>query len=321
MRLSWLVVTCLALSSCTDVTPPLAPTPVAGPTPQPSTPSLPTNVPGVLALALPIDVADSVSTSVGMTPFGYHATGHAETGHTGWDFEYRPGAMARAAAAGSIEAVLPDGATGRFSVQVRHLVGNHHYRTTYSGLQTLAADIAVDEVVRIGQPLGIVAGLSHFQLDDFEYYRDLPSPNAVSPEPFLTPDAKAAFDRIWPTASYPQELVEPYPTNPRELSFPAARTWTRAGGDGPAGIRLIRPSLARGDYDYELLAESGVVIETGTVVMNSAAKPFPTIDLVSVTNARVGIYDLVSNELRLALADPGSARPGSLGAASIYRTK
>jgi len=322
MRHSWIVVICLAGSvACTDVTPPLAPTPVAGPTPQPSTPSLPTNVPGVLALDLPIDSADAVSTNFGMTPFGYHAADHADTGHTGWDFEYRAGATARAAAAGAIEAVFVDGATGRFTVQVEHVVGNHHYRTTYSSVAALAPDIAQGEVVRAGQPLGTVAGVSHFQLDDFEYYRDLPAPNAVSAEPFLTPEAKAVFDRIWSTALYPQEFVEPLATNPRELIFPAMRTWTKAGGDGPAGLRFVRSSARSTGYEYAMFAESGTVIETGVVTIDVSTRPSPSINLVSRTATRAGIYDIVSNELRLALADPGEARPTSLGAAAIYRTK
>jgi len=322
MRHSWIFVLCLSgFVACTDVTQPLAPTPVAGPTPQPSTPSLPTNVPGVLAISLPIDAADATSATFGMTPFGYHAADHADSGHTGWDFEYRPGAMARAAAAGAIEAVFVDGATGRFTVQVEHVVGNHHYRTTYSSLAALAPDIAQDEVVRAGQPLGTVAGVSHFQLDDFEYHRELPAPNAVSAEPFLTSDAKAAFDRIWSTALYAQEFVEPLATNPRELSFPAARTWTKAGGDGPAGFRFSRSSAPSTDYGYAMLTESGTVIETGVATIDLSTKPSPSINLVSPTAARAGIYDIVSNELRLALADPGEARPTSLGAAAIYRTK
>lgn len=307
--------------ACTDVTPPLAPTPVAGPTPQPSTPSLPTNVPGVLSLALPIDAADVSSNSFGMTPFGYHAADHAETGHTGWDFEYRAGAMSRAAAAGTIEAVIADGATGRFTVQIEHVVGSHHYRTTYSSLLVLAPDIARDEVVRVGQPLGTVAGTSHFQLDDFEYYRDLPAPNAVSPEPFLSADARSLFNRIWTTAVYPQEFVEPLPTNPRELAFPASRTWIKAGGDGPAGLRFIRRSPRSTDYDYALLTESGTVIESGIVTIDAFAKPLATIDLVSPTAMRLGVYDLASNELRLTLGDAGAARPMSLAPAAIYRTK
>ena len=82
--------------------------------------------------------------------------------------------------------------------------------------------------------------MTHFQLDDFEYSPREPNPNAVSPEPFLTPAAKSFFDALWSRAAFLQELVEPFATNPRDLSFPASRTWTRAGGDGPAGIRFTR---------------------------------------------------------------------------------
>jgi len=45
-------------------------------------------------------------------------------------------------------------------------------------------------------------------------------------------------------------------TNPRELTFPASRTWTRAGGDGPSRIRFTRRNARAAEYDYALLAES-----------------------------------------------------------------
>ena len=52
---------------------------------------------------------------------------------------------------------------------------------------------------------------------------------------------------------------------PRERPV-TVRTWTRAGGDGPAGIRFTRRGTA---YTYELLVESGTVIEVGDVVLPS----------------------------------------------------
>jgi hypothetical protein len=125
--------------------------------------------------------------------------------------------------------------------------------------------------------------MTHFQLDDFEYYREIPTPNAVSPEPFLVADAKLFFDRIWSAAVFSTELVEPYATNPRDLRFPASRTWTRVSGDGPAGVRFTRAEARSPNYEYAILAESGTAVETGTVTLALTSRPFPGIDLTSLT--------------------------------------
>jgi hypothetical protein len=162
--------------------------------------------------------------------------------------------------------------------------------------------------------------MTHFQLDDFEYYREVPNPNAVSPEPFLNAAGLTLFNGMWPTAAFAHELVEPYATNPRDLVFPASRTWTRAGGNGPAGLRFSRGSASAADYEYSLLSESGTVVESGTVILDAATRPFPSLALVSPTARRLGIYDIVSGEMRLSLANPGSPRPTDLSLASVYRT-
>ena len=323
----------LLAAACTDQKQPLAPTPIAGPTPPVSSPPLPTTVPGVLALGLPIDASEAAVTAFGIAPFGYHGADHAAGGHPGWDFEYRIGGIVRAAAAGTVQNVLPDPSfPGRFVVHLEHIVGTHHYRTVYTNLAAVNANIVEAETVVAGQGLGIAGtitsgtpgtpgtgtlpyAMSHFQLDDFEYYREISNPNAVSPEPFLTPDAKSVFDRLWPNAHVSYELVEPYATNPRALAFPASRTWTRAGGDGPAGIRFIRRSERDTAIEYQLLAESGTVIETGNVQLTMSL-----IDLVSATARRLGVYTIVSNEMRLTLAAPGAERPNNLSSESIYRT-
>jgi hypothetical protein len=320
MRKTWIVAgIAVLLAACTDRKVTESVTAIAGPTPPVLPPGLPTTVPGVLALAMPIDPGDSANAVFGLAPYGYHEATHATDGHPGWEIEYRPGGIARAAAAGTVQSITPDPG-GHFIVQLEHVVGTHIYRTTYTNLVSLAADVRTSEVVRVGQALGTPAGTTHFQLDDFEYYRDMSNPNAVSPEPFLTAAAKSLFDSLWSRAIFGPELVEPFATNPRVLAFPASRTWTRAGGDGPAGIRFTRRSTNTTDYEYSLLAESGTTVESGTVVLNLAARPLPAIDLLSPTARRLGVYDIVSNELRLSLAQPGSLRPADLGAASIYRT-
>lgn len=297
-----------------------APTPIAAPGPPSPVPSLPTNVPGVLAVSLPIDAGDVINTGFGVLPFGYHGADHALDGHAGWDIEYRPGGVVRAAAAGTIASVEPQ-TTGRTVVTLEHLVGEHHYRTIYTGLIDVPQDIVAAETVVTGQALGIAATSIHFQLDDLESHREGPQPKATSPEPFLTAPARLLFAQMWGTAVYPHELVEPFATNPRDLRFPASRTWTRAGGDGPAGIRVTRASAQSADYTYELLAESGTVIETGFVLLDLSTRPFPSIDLVSPTGRRLGVYDIVSNEMRLTLSSPGAARPAALDSTHVYRTR
>jgi hypothetical protein len=308
---------------------PTASTPIAAPSPPLPAPPLPTTVPGVLSLGMPIDSSDLGSAAFGLLPFGYHGGGHTEDGHAGWDLEYRLGAPVRAAATGTVLSIDPDPDTpGRFIVVLEHVVGTHFYRTRYANLVDVRSDVVVDELVLTRQAIGtagpitatvggatITYAMTHFQLDDLEFHREVDNPKAVSPEPFLNPEGKTLFDRAWPAAGYFQELVEPFATNAREITV-TTRTWMRAGGDGPAGIRFIRQGSA---YAYELLTEGGTVIEVGAVSLTHTSRP-STIDLVSPTATRLGTYDIVSNEMRLSLANPGSARPVDLSAASIYRT-
>jgi hypothetical protein len=335
-RRSLVAVLLLWCASCTDRNLPLAPTAVATPTPPLTPPPLPTTVPGVLRLALPGNASEMGPTGFGLTPFGYHGDQHAEDGHAGWDFGFSFGATVRAAAAGVVEAVLPDaGNPARTTVWIEHVVGTHYYRTIYTNLETVAAGIEPSAVVATGQALGapglvsrrlssqtvLSYRMTHFQLDDFEYYRNVANPNAVSPEPFLTPAALSEFNQMWPRISYPEELVEPFITNPRDLTFPASRTWIRAGGSGPAGIRFTRHSSREATIEYALLAESGTVIEQGQVELStSLLAHYSRIDLVSGTGRRIGAYSITSSEMRLTLVDPGSARPIDGAATDVYRT-
>ena len=334
MRHAWFLLGLALLAACTDPKSPVSPTAIAGPTPPLAAPPLPTTVPGVLAVAMPIEPGDSATTAFGMTPFGYHSADYARDGHSGWDIEYRIGGIVRAAAAGTVDGVLPDPlAPGRFTVQIEHLVGAHFYRTIYTNLANVNTDIAPKEAVRTGQPLGtagtistsgtagtLIYAMTHFQLDDLEFHREGPDPKAVSPESFLTASARSLFDALWARAAFAEELVEPFATNPRTLTFPASRTWIRAGGDGPAGIRFTRNNARVAEYEYALLAESGTVIETGAVAINVTARPYPLIALTAATSVRLGLYDIVSNEMRLLLANPGLPRASDLNGASVYRT-
>ena len=319
---------CLVLGCDLDKNPTAA-TPIAAPSPPATPPPLPTTVPGVLSVLMPIDSADAANTAFGLIPFGYHGGGHTEDGHAGWDIEYRIGAPVRAAAAGTVIGVEPDLISlGRTAVVIEHIVGTHFYRTHYTNLVNVASGIAVDAHVLAGQTIGtagtitasigdtpVTYAMTHFQLDDLEYHREVVNPKAVSPEPFLSAAGKTVFDRIWTTAIYFHELVEPFASNPRETQV-TSRTWTRAGGDGPAGIRFTRRGTV---YTYELLAESGTVVEVGDVVLRLTARP-ATIDLISPTAARLGLYDIITGEMRMSVPSPGTARPVDLSGASIYRT-
>jgi hypothetical protein len=332
MKFRCVLVVCTVgvLSACNLDQLSTAPTPVAAPAPPLAAPPLPTTVPGVLSIAMPIDSADAATTAFGLIPFGYHGGGHTEDGHAGWDIEYRIGAPVRAAAAGTVFSIEPDLISlGRTTVVIEHVVGEHFYRTHYSNLASLASGVAIDQAVIGGQPIGtagtvtaaifnadVTYAMTHFQLDDLEYHREIRNPKAVSPEPFLNPAGKSLFDQIWARAIYLQELVEPFASNPRETVV-TERTWMRAGGDGPAGIRFRRLGTA---YSYELLAESGTVIESGSAAVRRPAG-VATIDLVSQTALRLGVFDIVSNEMRLSLANPGNARPADLSGASTYRAK
>lgn len=333
-RLVFVIMAAATLVACTTGQSPTAPTTVTATQPPPIVVPLPTTVPGVLSLVMPIEPSDVANVAFGLAPFGYHGADHADDGHPGWDIEYRVGGTVRAAAAGTVQSVFPDpSAPGRSTVQIEHVVGTHVYRTVYTNLASVTPGTVPAATVRAGQALGIAGTVSqtigttpityamtHFQLDDFEYYREIPNPNAVTPEPFLATDAKLFFDRIWSTAVSSTELVEPYASNPRELRFPATRTWMRVSGDGPAGIRFTRASARNPNYEYAVLAESGTAIETGTVTLGLTARPLPAIDLVSPTGRRLGVYDIVSDTMRLSLANAGGNRPTNLGAASTYRT-
>lgn len=320
--------TCAAVSCSLDSLP-TASTPIAAPVPALTAPPLPTSVPGVLSLGMPIDSADLANSAFGMLPFGYHGGGHTEDGHAGWDIEYRLGAPVRSAAAGVVLGVEPDPDTpGRFIVVVEHVVGTHFYRTRYSNLVDVGSDVVAGGLLPARQRIGtagaitataggaaITYAMTHFQLDDLEFHREIANPKAVSPEPFLNPEGKALFERIWSTAAYFQELVEPFATNAREITV-TARTWMRAGGDGPAGIRFTRQGST---YTYQLLTEAGTVVEAGTVALAQTSRP-SRIDLVSPTATRLGSYDILSNELRLTIANPGASRPASVTSTNVYRT-
>ena len=288
----------------------------------------------VLSIAMPIDGADIATNAFGLLPFGYHGADHAGPGHSGWDIEYRLGAPVRAAAAGVVQSIEPDLIVlGRIRVTIEHALGAHIYRTVYANLASIRDEVVLGGVVTRGQPIGVAGtvtatigatpityAMSHFQVDDFETHREGLDPKAVSPEPFLNADGRAIFDRIWPRSVFAQELTEPFISMSRDQRFPITRTWRLESGDGPAGLSFTRTTGVGADHQYLVLTQSGTAIESGTVTLRVVARPFPTIDLVTPTGPRLGLYDIVGDQMRLALGSPGAPRPVDLGAAGVYRT-
>lgn len=323
-------------AACNSGGTPTAPSVVVTTTPPPQnttpTPIVPAAGP-LLSIVMPIDVSDIAGSAFGLLPFGYHGADHATDGHSGWDIEYRPGTLVRAAAAGVVYAIEPDTiGAGRIRVTLEHLIGAHIYRTVYANLASTNPGIVLKASVAQRQAIGTAGGvtasfgadtatyaMAHFQVDDFEVHREGPDPKAVSPEPFLNGEGRGVFDRVWALAAFAHELTEPFVAVSRD-AIPRTRTWRIESGDGPAGVSFTRLSGAGADHTYFVLAQSGTAVESGAVRLRLLARPFPTIDLVTPTGPRLGIYDIVGDRMRLALGSPGAPRPTDLGSASVYRT-
>ena len=154
---------------------------------------------------------------------------------------------------GTVLSVEPDPITlGRTSVQLEHVVGTHHYRThlheprerrqRHRGRRAGAG--GSDDWHRRHHHSHDRRHAGHVRDDAFSARRlsssiaRSPNPKAVSPEPFLSAGrqdvVRSHLDHggVLPRAG---RAVRDQPARPR---FPASRTWTRAGGDGPAGIRF-----------------------------------------------------------------------------------
>lgn len=326
----------LSLPACGSSTPrdlPAAPSPAlltSAPAPSPSPP-----VAATFTISLPIRAADRASNAFGVNSFGIHIGDHGIDGHPGWDIEYLPGTNVLAAADGVIQSVLPSEGGQAVGIQISHDVnGRQAYRTIY-GVRTAAPGIAAGASVRAGQPIGIISsytrtigtitvtyGFTHFQLDDFSSNAGLTNQNAVSPERFLDAEARALFDGMWQDAFYPQEFVEPFATNPRDVTFPMRRTWSLQSGTLAARLEFTRADASANDYAYVMRDGAGTVVESGRVELEVLAKP-STIDFFPAGNAqrRRGVYTVVDGTMRLDYAAPGAARPLTLAGAAMYTTE
>ncbi|MEW6323399.1 MAG: hypothetical protein AB1635_20200, partial [Acidobacteriota bacterium] len=127
---------------------------------------------------------------------------------------------------------------------------------------------------------------------------------------------------IWQNAVYVQELTEPFLANPRDVTYPLTRVWTRAQGGHAAALAVTAASAHDRRNAYALRDESGAILETGYIELDVNARPVSTIDLVPNGGAatRRGVYSVLDGEMRIDYGVPGAPRPSSLAGASVYRT-
>lgn len=268
------------------------------------------------SIALPIQVGDSTRIAYGVWPYGVHGGGHPD-GHPGWDFEFIPGRMVRAAADGAVDEITTNGEfLGQVDVRVQHRPG---YRTHYDHIGVLEAGIAVGTSVVAGQALGAAGNVGPFDMTHFGVDRNT---GTACPLSYLNTASLALFNDLWQTAAYEEELVEPFPCNPMAVTFPLTRRWTRSSGSLHAFIEFTHLGPRPTDYRYTLRSADEVVRESGTVV---ALQPSVTLDSGtfdlwrdgSPTATHLARYRIVSNEMQIAW---GPARPADLSGASVYST-
>jgi hypothetical protein len=285
---------------------------------------------------MPIRAADRANSAFGLNSFGIHIGDHGIDGHPGWDIEYAVGANVVAAADGTVQSVLPSEGGQAFGIQITHAVGGRAaYRTVY-GVRTVAPGVSVGASVTVGQPLGTVSsytrtigritvtyGFTHFQLDDFGSSAGLTNQHAVSPEMFLDSEARQIFETIWAEAFYPQELVEPFATNPRDVTFPMRRVWLLGSGGLAARLEFTRADAFANGFSYIMRDGAGAAVESGSVEIEALAKPVSTIDFIPAGGSprRLGVYSIVDGTMRLDYGPPGGGRPASLDGASIFTTE
>ena len=270
------------------------------------------------SIALPIQAGDSARIAYGIWPYGVHGGGHPE-GHPGWDFEYAPGAMVRAAADGVVKEITADTeipGPPQFDLRVQNRPG---YRTHHDLVAALAAGIALDAGVVTGQALGTAGDVGPFHATHFGLDRGTSS---VCPLDYLDAPSLALFNVIWQTAAYEEELVEPFPCNPIAVAFPLRRMWTRSSGSLPAQIEFTRPYASPTDYRYTLRSLTGTMIESGAIVslQPNAAPDSGTFDLQpagSPAPTHFARYRIVSGDMQVAW---GPVRPADLSSATVYST-
>lgn len=274
---------------------------------------------------LPIAPGDGATMAYGLWPFGVHGSSHALDGHPGFDFEYRVGAPVLAAADGVVDTIIADAHDpSRRTVQLKHLRDRGTYLTDYTNLTGVPDRIVPGASAARGEMVGIAgafpggqSAMIHFQMADPTHLEN--GSVIASPAGYVSASAKAQLDDIWRAAAYRAELCEPFLTNSRAHGFPFSRTWSLQAGTTPARIDVTCVSDA-GDVIYSLLNADGSTIENGTVTIGWDARPTTADFRPSSGPARLAVYDIVSETMRLGMGAPGASRP-TLGAASTYTTR
>jgi len=312
IRVPLLLTLTLTLAACSDGSHPTSPSQSS------------TSAADSFTIDLPIRPADSSNIAYGIWPFGVHGSSHAIDGHPGFDFEYKIGSPVLASADGLVDSINPDAHDpSRSSVRLRHPRAVGDYLTDYTNLVGVPANVIVGAAVTRGQVLGTAgafpggqSAMIHFQLGDpthLEFGMII-----APPANYLTASARAELDDIWQVSAYRAEWCEPLLANSRDHGFPFSRTWTLQSGDGPAQIAVTCPSDAA-DVEYTFRAPDGTMRESGVMRIGWDARP-TTVDFQSSSGStRLATYDIVSDNMRLALGAPGASRP-SLAAPSIYST-
>ena len=115
----------------------------------------------------------------------------------------------------------------------------------------VGARVARGQVIGTAGPMAIGTNVStsamiHFGLSDPNTNEPNIAPHSVSPDKFMTPEARAQLATLWQNAAYVSEWCEPFLDNDRGALFPKSRTWTLTSGTTAARIVAgCPPSPAR----------------------------------------------------------------------------
>jgi hypothetical protein len=288
-----------------------------------------------LQLSLPINVADSTSLAYTIWPFGVHGSSHALDGHPGFDFEFRPGSPVLAPADVTVGNRFPDNnaPAEREIIQLRYPGVPQDYLIDITNLINVPSSVQVGTRVTRGQVIGTAGPMAigtnvspsamiHFGLSDPNTNEPNIAPHSVSPDKFMTPDARAQLAAIWQNAAYVSEWCEPFLDNDRAALFPKSRAWTLgSASSGATPARIVAGCTENGATQYSFVDGSGATLETGSMSVGWSARP-TTVDFTSSTGTRrLGLYDIVSETMRLSLGAAGAARPASFSGASTYSTQ
>jgi len=149
---------------------------------------------------------------------------------------------------------------------------------------------------RHGGPLGFGRG-RELALRDDSFRRERSNtneaniaPHSVSPDKFMSAEARAQLAVIWQTAAYVSEWCEPFSTTIARRCFRSAATWTVSSGPAPAAIVAGCPTES-GATEYSFIDAAARDDGDRAMSVGWSARP-TTIDFTSSTGIRrLGLYD------------------------------